>query len=206
MAEVNSMNSGSGKKRRGSVLGVIKLDMTPMVDLAFLLLTFFILATTLALPRTMEIVYPKEGKPTDIPSQLANTLLLGDSLNQVYYYPGKFKSDSTQLKKVSLTGQELSQLIQLRNQRIYTSVMTLEGQRKRHQLTESEFKAQRSALKSDPKAPFFIIKTLGKSKYKEIVEVLDELNAGQVSKYAVVDMSEAEKNLVAVQKRRGNFN
>src|SRR6266576_2707018 len=60
-----------GKKRKAR-LGV-RIDMTPMVDVAFLLLTFFMLTTTLLTPQVMEITMPPDSK---IPVQIAESNLL----------------------------------------------------------------------------------------------------------------------------------
>ena len=70
MAEVIQGRGGKGKKR--SRLGV-RLDMTPMVDVAFLLLTFFMLTTTLLTPQVMEITMPPDSK---IPVEIAESNLL----------------------------------------------------------------------------------------------------------------------------------
>ena len=74
MAEV--VQSGGSRSRKGKKkahrLGV-RLDMTPMVDVAFLLLTFFMLTTTLLTPQVMEISLPPDSK---VPVQIAESNLL----------------------------------------------------------------------------------------------------------------------------------
>ncbi|HNB56152.1 MAG TPA: biopolymer transporter ExbD, partial [bacterium] len=65
MAEVGGAqprSHGKGKKKKKARTGV-RLDMTPMVDVAFLLLTFFMLTTAFRLPQTMEISIPEDDKP-----------------------------------------------------------------------------------------------------------------------------------------------
>ena len=100
MAEIVDGGGGGGKHgKKTAKKGSARIDMTPMVDLAFLLLTFFVLAATLAKPKAMEIIYPKEAKNDDIKTKLnkdlATTILLGEKENEVYYYKGFFKPDST---------------------------------------------------------------------------------------------------------------
>src|SRR3990172_12001778 len=60
-----------GKKRKGRRLG-IRLDMTPLVDVAFLLLTFFMLTTTFSLPQVMEITLP----PSETKSEVTESSLM----------------------------------------------------------------------------------------------------------------------------------
>jgi biopolymer transport protein ExbD len=197
MAEVNSGGDDGGKKgkKKRPKKGSTRIDMTPMVDLAFLLLTFFILATTLSKPKTMEIVYPKDSKdtPTEINDKLANTILLGEKDDQVYFYPGKFKLDTTQLEKINLSKDGLRKLLLDRNKNVQDVITKLEEQYKNHQIADTTFKRLRSKAKGDDKAPFFIVKTVNKTKYKTVIDVIDEMNVSNVGKYAVLDMAEAEK-------------
>ena len=103
MAEIAEGGGGGGGKhgKKKAKKGVARMDMTPMVDLAFLLLTFFILSTSLSKPKTMEIIYPKEEKEKDnqtkVADELATTVLIGEEDDAVFYYSGKFKPDSTEL-------------------------------------------------------------------------------------------------------------
>jgi biopolymer transport protein ExbD len=199
MAEVNSGDDGGGKKgkKKRPKKGSTRIDMTPMVDLAFLLLTFFILATTLSKPKTMEIVYPKDPKKDDpkmeVNFKLANTLILGEKDDQVFYYPGKFKLDTTKLEKVNLSKDGLRKLFLEKNKNVVDVITKLEDQYLNHQIPDSTFKRLRSKAKGDDNAPFFIVKTLDKTKYKLVIDVIDELNISNVGKYAVVEIADAEK-------------
>src|SRR6187551_1112293 len=92
MAELGG--DGGGKKKKGKVRakkGSTWIDMTPMVDLAFLLLTFFVMTTTLNKPQTMEITMPekpKEGeKLPEVNEKHVLTLVLGED-DKVYWYIG----------------------------------------------------------------------------------------------------------------------
>src|SRR6187551_3386046 len=99
MADVDSGGGGDhgkhGKKGRKKS-GNPRVDMTPMVDLAFLLLTFFVLTSNLNKAKTMEMAVPKENTDvkTQIDSSLANTILVdGNKDGKLYVYHGKFNSD-----------------------------------------------------------------------------------------------------------------
>ena len=74
MAEVQQSGGNrhqKGKKHKARV--GVRMDMTPMVDVAFLLLTFFMLATTLLTPQVMEVSLPPDSK---VPVQIAESNLL----------------------------------------------------------------------------------------------------------------------------------
>ncbi|MBC8112667.1 MAG: biopolymer transporter ExbD [Verrucomicrobia bacterium] len=89
MADVQ--NSDRGNTRRIST----KVDMTPMVDLAFLLITFFMLATTFAKPKVMQVAVPAKGeviRTMPIAEKNALTILLSGQ-NQVFYYFGLTNPD-----------------------------------------------------------------------------------------------------------------
>src|ERR1700755_1207826 len=93
MSEVSQQGGGGGKKdgKVRSKKSSTKIDMTPMVDLAFLLLTFFMLTTTFNKPQTMEITMPEKPKPEDkqplVNDQKVLTLMLGKD-NKIYWYIG----------------------------------------------------------------------------------------------------------------------
>lgn len=87
----------------------IHVDLTPMVDLGFLLITFFILSTTLSKPKAMELQMPFVDNPPPIsPSEFkestAMTILLGAN-HQLYYYFGLSleKQEHPELKVTSFT-------------------------------------------------------------------------------------------------------
>lgn len=97
MAEVNTGDGGGGGKhgKKGRKKGGNpRVDMTPMVDLAFLLLTFFVLTSNLNKAKTMELAVPKDRQDTSIHNKinfkLANTVLIdGNKDGVIYLYEGK---------------------------------------------------------------------------------------------------------------------
>lgn len=109
MAEVNSDGGGGGGKhgKKGrKKAGNPRVDMTPMVDLAFLLLTFFVLTSNLNKAKTMEISVPKDAPDTatqtKIDDDLAHTILLdGNKEGTIYVYKGKF-ADGPPLNEMTL--------------------------------------------------------------------------------------------------------
>lgn len=94
MAEV-SQGGGGGHKKGGGKVRVkkqsTKIDMTPMVDLAFLLLTFFILTTTFNKPKTMELQMPDkvedEAEQTKINENDILNVVLAEN-DKIFYWVG----------------------------------------------------------------------------------------------------------------------
>src|SRR5690606_17756442 len=93
MAELSG-GGDSGKKKGGKVRAKkasTRIDMTPMVDLAFLLLTFFVMTTTLNKPQAMQVTMPDKPKEGDEQPQVNErnvlTLVLGEN-DKIYWYMG----------------------------------------------------------------------------------------------------------------------
>lgn len=94
MADINT-NSGSTSSKRGSVIqirrpkshGAVRIDMTPMVDVAFLLLIFFMVTTVFRQPLAMEINMPDAGAQVKVPEQNVLTLVI-DQKNSLSWRMG----------------------------------------------------------------------------------------------------------------------
>src|ERR1043165_1435459 len=103
MSEVQQQDSGGSERKHKKVRAKkssTHIDMTPMVDLAFLLLTFFMLTTTFSKQKTMELNMPDVNTPEKQKINNALTALLTAD-NKIYYYTGEFKPDSTQMQLTS---------------------------------------------------------------------------------------------------------
>ena len=102
MASIDSGGGDSGHKKGPGVKKAKKLstrvDMTPMVDLGFLLITFFVFTATMTTPTTLDLNMPKDIKDpkdqTEAKESGVLTILLGKG-DQVYYYEGKLVVDAT---------------------------------------------------------------------------------------------------------------
>ena len=172
MAEINTGGGGGGKSKGGKVRAKkqsTKIDMTPMVDLAFLLLTFFMLTTTFSKPQTMEIVMPdktdvNEEEQTKVKRSLAMTIVLGED-DKVYYYYG---SDDA----------EVAPAVEVTN-------FSKDGIRK----------VLIDRVRTVPKT-FVLIKAQHKAKYKNMVDILDEMNITNVETYAIVDYTSGDKEFM----------
>src|ERR1044072_116561 len=107
MAEVTN-NSNEQPKKQGRTRSNPRIDMTPMVDLAFLLLTFFVLTSHMHKEHTVEIAVPGDGPPAPVWKDIAKTILIGDG--KIYYYAGKFDAEKG-LSEVTLDADGLRQVI-----------------------------------------------------------------------------------------------
>jgi biopolymer transport protein ExbD len=204
MAEIIDGGGGGGKhQKKKAKKGVVRMDMTPMVDLAFLLLTFFILATSLSKPKALEIIYPKEvEKPdetTKLADELATTILVGEEDDHVFYYSGKFKPDTTVLIHSNYSKDGLREVLLDKNKRINDQVNALKEKLELGEINDTTYKVAFGEIVNDSLAPFVIVKTIPKSKYRNVVNVMDELNITNVRKRAIMDMAETEN--IAMRQR-----
>lgn len=169
MAEINT-GGGGGKDKSGKIRSKkssTKIDMTPMVDLAFLLLTFFMLTTTFSKPQTMEIAMPDKS---EIPEDDAPKLRESDAFNIILYKKNKIKW---------FVGLPTS------NPKVGTTDYSKDGIRKL--LIEK--------MKENPKY-VFLIKPSDKANYKNVVDILDEMNITKTPRYAIVDIAPEDIGLI----------
>lgn len=204
MAEINTGGGGhkkGGKKR--SKKASTRVDLTPMVDLGFLLITFFMLATTLIKPQTMEITLPRNDKidkkdETKVKMSKAITIILGKN-NKVFYYFGetdpKTHIDPTVVTTdFSKTG--IRSMLLDRNKDIMAKIKELRKIKQKTQMSDEEFRKEASQIRSDKDAPVVMIAATDEAKYDNLVNILDEMQICNISKYAIVDLSSHHKDLI----------
>jgi biopolymer transport protein ExbD len=178
MAELNT-DDGGGKKggKVRSKKSNSKVDLTAMVDLAFLLITFFMLTTTLSKPQSMSLGLPdKEDDPTDKPIKVDEnrtlTVLLGDN-NKMVYYMGLLATPIAGPTDISYGKEGIRKELLKRK----TSVVEYTG--------------------SKDKGLIVIIKPSKKSNYRNLVDILDEMAIVGVPSNAIVnDFSPEELKLL----------
>ena len=198
MAEIVEGGGGGGGKhgKKKAKKGSARIDMTPMVDLAFLLLTFFVLAATLAKPKAMEIIYPKEVENQDdktkLDDALATTLLLGENENEVFYYFGAFKPDTTQLMLTDFSTEGFRKIMLDKNSAVNDQVNQLKAKLESKEIDEPTYQEAYKQVVGSEKAPFCVIKTVENTKFKNVINAMDELNICNVRKRAIQDMAESE--------------
>lgn len=178
MAEMDTSGGGGHKKGPGvkkSKKLSTRVDLTPMVDLGFLLITFFIFTTTMSQPTAMKLFLPKD---TDKPEEQnkakesgALTILLGKD-NHVFYYEGILNTEnaSANFKSANFgSGDDGIRNVILRKK-----------------------------LSTNEKDFVVVIKPSDECEYKNVVDILDEMSINVVKRYALVDISDVEVQLIKV--------
>ncbi len=177
MAAIN--NPPPSQKRKAGVQRLIKhhlkIDMTPMVDLGFLLITFFVITTELAKPTIIDLYLPKDGQPTDAPASKSITFLTGSN-DKIFYYYGEEKDAA------------------LKNHVIQTSWDEINGVGK----IIREKQLQLDHVKGGRNEMVIIIKPGKESTYRNVVDLLDEMSIHGVKKYAVVKVGDKDSQFLAM--------
>jgi biopolymer transport protein ExbD len=179
MAEMDTSGGGHHKKgpgvKKAKKLST-RVDLTPMVDLGFLLITFFIFTTSMSQPTAMKLNLPKDTDKPEEQNKLkesgALTLLLGKD-NSVYYYEGQLDPSASNLKS--------STMKKIRDEII----------RKKRSTPVDDF--------------MVVIKPGNESTYKDVVDALDEMTINDVKRYAMVDISPVEEQLVGLSDKNGGI-
>ena len=182
MAELNTGDGGGkkGDKKVRSKKQNSKVDLTAMVDLAFLLITFFMLTTTLSKPQSMNLGLPDKDDPKDAPKDIkvdenrTMTILLGDN-DKLVRYVGLLATPVAGGKPKDFTYGK--------------------------QGIRAELISRKAAVldytKDPKKGMSVIIKPGKKSNYRNLVDILDEMAIVDVPTYAIVnDFSPEEKKLL----------
>jgi biopolymer transport protein ExbD len=200
MADVQQQDSGNSKGGKHSKKRAKKnsthIDMTPMVDLAFLLLTFFMLTTTFGKPKTMEINMPVKPDTPENEQKVNNaiTLLLSGD-NKAYWYYGELKPD-TKLTLTNFSADGVRKLLLDYNKFAVEQIKDLRTQALKNKTADSTLKRLEVDVKGNKRALMVLIKTDDKAKYKNVIDMIDELNICMVGKYALVDLSKQEYDLI----------
>lgn len=197
------VDSGGTKKKGERKKMDTRVDFTPMVDMIMLLLTFFMLATTLSKPQTMEIAMPAKDKPVEEDQQdvakasEAITIYLGEG-NKIYYFEGIPEPQTPNfLKTTDYSAGGLRQILVNKNKSVVTRVNELKDKKTRMQVTQEQYDTQLSELKREKGTPVVIIKPLDNSNYDNLVSALDEMLIASVGKYAIADLNDIDKQMLA---------
>ncbi len=207
MAEIiQAEGKKKGGKRKAKKFST-HIDMTPMVDLMCLLITFFMLTTAFAKPKAMEITMPEKDDTKDQKEapkieadRTINILISGN--DQIYYYLGVAdpKLPLPELIKTDYSKDGIRKLLLQRNKTVFKAVSELKEKviKGEEVMADSTLTRRIKELKkTDKKAPIVLIKADELAKYKNLVDIIDEMAITTVANYAVVDISDTEKQMLA---------
>jgi len=201
MAEVNTGGGGEAKKGKPKKIQ-LRVDFTPMVDMNMLLITFFMFCTTLSKPQMMDLAMPTKDK--DLSEEQKNkvdeantiTLLLADH-NIVYYYFGKPNYDDyTSLVKTNFSPEGLRAMLVSRNGKAISKMLELRTDKLKKKITDEQFLEKSKEIRTAKDGLVVIIKPTDGSTYKNLVDVLDEMQICSIGQYAIVDMSDGDYFLI----------
>lgn len=204
MAEIEAGGGGGkhkGGKKRGKKMST-RVDFTPMVDLGFLLITFFMLTTSMNKPQTMEINMPvKDEKVEDgkVKASQAVTVLLAKDDKIVYYFidPVSGEPQTPQITNFSAGGIRATLLKEnkQRNPRL-DSIPIYKDMLNKGSINEDQYKSYLSGIRGYKEALIVVIKASDKSRYNNLVDILDEMMICNIGRYAVVDITAPEVEML----------
>jgi biopolymer transport protein ExbD len=213
MSEIQTNDGGGKKKKGGSKQKKISVfvDFTPMVDMNMLLITFFMLCTSLSKPQTMEINMPSNDKKITaddrdkVKASEAITLVLagGDS---IFYYQGQ--PDYHNFNSLILTSYKadgIRAFLLKRNTNAVNKINDLKEKVLQRKMTQVEFKKEESEIKGGKGTPVVIIKAADKATYKNLIDALDEMSICNIGKYVIDKMSPAETFLMRNYRMKGQL-
>jgi biopolymer transport protein ExbD len=171
MASIDPGAGDSGHKKGPGVKKAkrmsTRIDMTPLVDLGFLLITFFIFTTTMSTPSTMDLFMPKDTKKDEELNKAkesgALTIMMGID-NHLYYYEGKLAPDASNFQSTNF--KEIRDVI---------------------------IKKKKN---TPPDDLVVVLKPNEEATYKNTVDMLDEMTINQIKRFALVDIAESENQLI----------
>jgi len=194
MASIDS-GGDSGHKKGPGVKKAKKLstrvDMTPMVDLGFLLITFFIFTTTMSTPATMNLIMPKDKteKQAEVKQSGTLTILIGNN-NKLYYYEGILTVNASQNNFKSASFGTIRDIIINKRKQVVSQHVHDENCK---EIWADNNGDQNSCLDKDLTV---IIKPTKDANYKNTVDLIDEMTINGVGRYAIVDPMKEEVQLV----------
>ena len=201
MSEVAQDNNKGKKKGKPKKMST-RVDFTPMVDLGFLLITFFMLATTLSKPQTMEIALPSKDKveekdQSNIKASRAVTILLCKD-NMIYYYEGTRENDiDPELIKTNYSPKGIREFLIKKNYDVMVKVRDLKLEKEAKKLSDKDFEKRKDEIVGDKKAPIVCIKGTEASSYRNLVDILDEMAICNIGRYAIMDITPFDLELLA---------
>jgi len=223
MAQIEQ--SSGGKKKKGAQKKMaIHVDFTPMVDMNMLLITFFMLCTTMIKSQTLSIALPTNEKLEQTELQKAKeseaiTLILDTDYddngnvkgNTVYYYTGKPEMElngtdvvSSNLQMTQFIGndgstqQGIRKILHDRNRGVLADVEKKKQEWRDKKITEEQFQEAAKKIRNSDEyeRPVVIIKPMEGASWESVISALDEMQINQISRYQLGTLTEVDEAMV----------
>lgn len=203
MAEIAESGGGNDKGKKHGKKGSARIDMTPMVDLGFLLLTFFVLTSTFAKPKVMSLTYPAKETDPGPQQKVKNGMTFIVSDDRIFYYKGEFypvgNADGkapTELIETNFGPEGVRKILKDNNTYVLNKITELKGKLDKKQISDSIYKKELIDAKGDRQALKVLVKTDMKAKTRNFIDVIDELYIAQIGVIAPVDITKSEQALL----------
>lgn len=223
MAQIEQ--SSGGKKKKGAQKKMaIHVDFTPMVDMNMLLITFFMLCTTMIKSQTLSIALPTNEKLEQTELQKAKeseaiTLILDTDYddngnvkgNTVYYYTGKPELElngsdvvSSNLEMTHFLGndgaaqQGIRKILHDRNKGVLADVEKKKQEWRDKKITEEQFQEVAKIIRNSDQyeRPVVIIKPMPNASWESVISALDEMQINQISRYQLGSLTDVDEAMV----------
>ena len=206
MAEIQEAGpkQKGGKKKFKKVAAHV--DMTPMVDLMCILITFFMLTTAFTKPKIMEIVLPEKIKknenvePPKIAKSRTLNIILGPD-NKIFWYPGiaDDPKDLPPLQETDFSADGIRKVLLERNRALFRKVSQFNDDVLTGKIEiprDSVQSAIRELKRDDDTGPIVLIKAYEEAKYANFVDIIDEMSICDIARYTFVDLNWIEEEMV----------
>lgn len=195
-------DQGNSKQKKMNA----RVDFTPMVDMIMLLVTFFMLCTTLLKPQTMEIAMPsdkddlKDEQRNQAKASEAITIIL-DGEDAIYYFEGK--PEEAQLTPTVYGAEGIRAVLMRKNANAQVEVAKLKKEWANKEVndeTKAEYRKKLADIKNAKGTPTVVIKASDKANYKNLIDVLDEMQICNIGKYVIDKFAEFDQGMIDAAK------
>lgn len=181
-----------------------RVDFTPMVDMIMLLVTFFMLCTTLLKPQTMEISMPsdkediKDEQRNQAKASEAVTILVAGE-DRLFYFEGKPEEAPQTMVETKYGKDGIRKFLMQKNAAAQVKVAALKKEFETRDINEEskkEYNDRLSEIKSAKGTPTVIIKAADEATYDNLIKVLDEMQICGIGKYVIDKFADSDKILL----------
>ena len=176
MAEITTSSSGKKSGVHKLKKQSTRVDLTPMVDLGFLLITFFVFTTSMSKPKALDLNMPAKGDSSKIGNDVALTIIPMEG-NKIFYYHGEL----TQALSENLYG--------ITNYSISDGIG--EVIRQKQEALDKNGKGRAEMM--------LLIKPTDASSFGNTIDILDEVLINVIKRHAIIDISDDEKKLLSTK-------